>query len=173
MALWKETGAAPQKDQREAAPMTPVTQDAAAKADLGFAAELGTTARKSAPREGSESVIGGGVTIVGKIDGAGNVRLGGRFEGDVDIQGDLTIEPGAKLTGTLRARSITIAGEIEGNVERAERVELLPTAMVTGDITARTLIVASGSKLRGRSNVGWEEGAPAKAPLTLDNRQAS
>ena len=173
MALWKETGAAPQRDQKETAPLGPTTQDAAAKADLGFAAELGATARKSAPRESNESVIGGGVTIVGKIDGAGSVRLGGRFEGDVDIQGDLTIEAGAKLTGTLRARSITIAGEIEGNVERAERVELLPSAMVSGDITARTLIVASGAKVRGRSNVGWDEGTNAKAPLTLDNRQAS
>jgi cytoskeletal protein CcmA (bactofilin family) len=172
MALWKETAAAP-REQREAALTAPVASEAAAKADLGFAAELGTTARKAPPREGNESVIGGGVTIVGKIDGAGNVRLGGRFEGDVDIQGDLTIEAGAKLTGTLRAHAITIAGEIEGNVERAERVELLPTAMVTGDITARTLIVASGSKLRGRSNVGWEEGMSAKAPLTLDNRHAS
>ena len=173
MALWKEA-AAVAKDQKEKEPvtMTPVTPEASVKADLGFAAELGTTTRRAPARDGGESGIGGGVTIIGKIDGAGNVRLGGRFEGDVDIQGDLTIEAGAKLTGTVRAQSITIAGEIEGNVENAERIELLPSAVVNGDLTARSMIVAAGSRLRGRSNIG-DDATPAKTPLTLDNRHVS
>jgi cytoskeletal protein CcmA (bactofilin family) len=178
MALWKDSAAV----QKEAAPISPaapaasaapVTLESTAKADLGFAAELGSVARRTPARDGNESVIGGGVTIVGKIDGAGNVRLGGRFEGDVDIQGDLTIEAGAKLTGSVRALSITIAGEIEGNVESAARVELLPTAIVNGDLKAGTLIVAAGSKMRGRCDFGWDEETPAKAQLTLGSRQAS
>src|SRR5579884_3468338 len=104
MALWKEATAA-QKDVKE---VPEITLDPTAKSDLEFAAELGTVARRAAPRESKETVIGGEITIVGRIDGAGNVRLAGRFEGDVNIDGDLTIETGAKLTGSVRAHAVVL-----------------------------------------------------------------
>jgi cytoskeletal protein CcmA (bactofilin family) len=169
MALWKEATAA-QKDAPD------IALEATAKSDLAFAAELGTMPRqspRSAPREGSETVIGGGITIVGRIDGMGNVRLAGRFEGDVNIEGDLTIEAGAKLTGSVRAHAVALAGEIEGNIEGAARVELMATGVLNGDLKAGTLVVAAGSKMRGRAEFGWGDETPAKAQLTLGSRQAS
>ena len=42
-----------------------------------------------------ESLIAADVTIEGKIEGAGHVRIAGRFKGDVNVQGDLpTLTPG-------------------------------------------------------------------------------
>jgi len=166
MALWKEATAA-QKDVPE------ITLDPTAKSDLEFAADLGSVARRSAPREGKETVIGGEITIVGRIDGAGNVRLAGRFEGDVNIDGDLTIETGAKLTGSVRAHAVMLGGEIEGNIDGALRVELMPTGVLNGDLKAGTLVVAAGSKMRGRVEFGWGEETSAKAQLTLGSRHAS
>ena len=49
--------------------------------------------------EGKESLIASDLTIEGKIEGAGHIRIAGRFKGDVHVQGDLTIEVGAKLNG--------------------------------------------------------------------------
>src|SRR5690349_18123404 len=62
-------------------------------------------------KEAKESVIASGLTIDGKIEGAGLVRMAGRFNGDVNVDGDLTIEPGAKITGSVRASTVTIGGE--------------------------------------------------------------
>ncbi len=133
--------------------------------------------RRQAPREAKESlqesVIASGITITGKIDGAGHVRIAGQFEGDVHIKGDLTIESGAKLTGSVRAESVTIGGEIEGNIESAASVEILSTGVLNGDLKAGTLTVASGSRMRGRVEFGWSDEAPSKATLTLGARQAS
>ena len=53
--------------------------------------------------DGVESVISGNLTIEGKIEGAGNVRMAGRFKGDVRIDGNFNIEPGAHLTGAVAA----------------------------------------------------------------------
>jgi len=108
-------------------------------------------------RETRESVIAADITIEGKIDGTGHVRLAGRFKGDVNIQGDLTVEAGAKLTGSVRANSVTVAGEIEGNIDSAVRVELLETGVLNGDLKAGTLTVVSGSRMRGRVEFGWSE----------------
>ncbi len=113
--------------------------------------------RTDADRARKESLIASDITIEGKIEGSGSVRIAGKFKGDVNVQGDLTIEPGAKLTGAVRADKVTIAGELEGNIDGASRVELQPTAVVTGDITAGSLTVASGARMRGQASFGWDE----------------
>jgi hypothetical protein len=47
------------------------------------------------------------------------VRIAGRFKGDINVRGDLTIENGAKVNGSVRAERVTIAGELTGNIETA------------------------------------------------------
>src|SRR5439155_65511 len=69
-------------------------------------APLPTISRRAPVRESRESLIAGDITIEGKIEGAGHVRLAGRFKGDVHIQGDLTVDAGAKLTGSIRANAV-------------------------------------------------------------------
>lgn len=188
MAIWKET-TTPKKD---VTPMTPAASPAPetvvpqTQSDFPVDLALSTppsassavssaTARRTAPREAKESVIAADITISGKIDGAGHVRIAGRFEGDVHIQGDLTIEQGAKLTGSVRAGSVAIAGEVEGNIESAASVEMLSTGVLNGDLKAGMLTVASGSKMRGKVEFGWneEEGGAGKSNLKLGARQAS
>jgi cytoskeletal protein CcmA (bactofilin family) len=109
-----------------------------------------------------ESLIADDVTIEGKIEGGGSVRLAGKFKGDVNVQGDLTIDAGAKLTGSVRADKVTIAGELEGNVEEASRIDLLQTGVVIGDLKSGTLTVAAGARMRGQAEFGWDDGSGAK-----------
>ncbi|NLC60059.1 MAG: polymer-forming cytoskeletal protein [Gammaproteobacteria bacterium] len=120
--------------------------------------------RASAPAA-KESLIAANLTIEGKIEGTGHVRIAGQFKGDVNVKGDLTIERGARLNGGVRAEKVTVAGDLEGNIESAERVELLDSAVLNGDLKAGTLTVAAGSRIRGHIECGWDDGderAPAK-----------
>jgi cytoskeletal protein CcmA (bactofilin family) len=113
-----------------------------------------------APRQQSaakESLIAADLAIEGKIEGTGNVRIAGKFKGDVNVQGDLTIEQGAKLTGGVRARRVVIAGELEGNIEAAQLVELQQGGVLVGDVKAGSLTVATGARMRGQADFGWED----------------
>ena len=116
-----------------------------------------------------ESLIAADVTIEGKIEGSGHVRIAGKFKGDVNVQGDLTIEAGAKVTGGVRAKKVIIAGELEGNVEGASRVELLEGGVLLGDVKAGSLTVAAGSRMRGQADFGWEDKATVKANGHVDS----
>jgi cytoskeletal protein CcmA (bactofilin family) len=118
-----------------------------------------STPMPSAPRAGGESVIAPDIAIEGTISGQGHVRIAGRFKGDVNVQGNLTIEAGAKVTGSVRAATVTIAGELEGNIESATRVELQQTGVLVGDVKSGSLTVAAGSKMRGTVEFGWDEKA--------------
>jgi cytoskeletal protein CcmA (bactofilin family) len=132
------------------------------------------SARYEAERARSESLIAADIMIEGKIEGAGSVRIAGKFKGDVNVQGDLTIESGAKLNGGVRADKVVIAGELEGNVESATLVNLLPTAVVVGDVKAGSLTVAAGARMRGHADFGWEDvKIVTKAPKGFSNGSES
>jgi len=120
-------------------------------------------ARAAGAAPGKESLIASDLTIEGKIEGGGSVRIAGKFKGDVNVQGDLTIEAGAKLTGSVRADKVTIAGELEGNVVEASRIDLLQTGTVIGDLKTRSLAVAAGATMRGKAEFGGEDGQGPRA----------
>ena len=122
-----------------------------------------SAARTASTPQAKESLIASDLTIEGKIEGTGHVRIAGRFKGDVNVQGDLTIEAGAKLTGGVRAKRVIIAGELEGNIDGAVRVELLEGGVLIGDVKAGSLTVAAGSRMRGQADFGWEDKQAAKA----------
>lgn len=155
MPIWKEQ--TPSK--KEPATVTPepvVKSEPLMRVDPSPSVDL---PRRTPERDVKESFLAENLTIEGKIEGAGHVRLAGRFKGDVNVQGHLTIEPGAKLTGGVRANTVIIGGELEGNIEAAARVELLATGVLNGDLKAGSLTVAAGSRMRGQMEFGWEEKA--------------
>jgi len=170
MAIWKETS----PPKKEALTMTP---EPALKREPDFSADVAPIPapgpRRAPSRDARESVIASDITIEGKIEGAGHIRLAGRFKGDVHIQGDLTIDNGAKLTGSVRANAVAIAGDVEGNIESAARVELLESGVLTGDLKAGTLTVAAGSRMRGRAEFGWGDEPGTKSGLSLGSGQSS
>jgi cytoskeletal protein CcmA (bactofilin family) len=173
MAIWKDPTSSNKEAMKEAAVVAP-TPEPSVKRDHDYLADIApASTRRTAPREAKESIISSDITITGKIDGAGHVRLAGKFEGDVHIQGDLTIESGAKLTGAVRANAVAIGGEVEGNIESAASVEILSTGVLIGDLKAGTLTVASGSRMRGRVEFGWGDDIISKSTLTLGTRQVS
>jgi cytoskeletal protein CcmA (bactofilin family) len=177
MSLWKDNTAAkpapsvaptpipaaaptpvPSRDVRDSARV-----ESGARPEPAPSTASATAARPAPGASTKESLIASGITIEGKIEGGGSVRIAGRFKGDVNVQGDVTIEAGAKLTGTVLADKVTIAGELEGNVERATRIDLLATGVVVGDLKARSLAVEIGATMRGRAEFGGEEGEGAKS----------
>jgi cytoskeletal protein CcmA (bactofilin family) len=154
MALWKDQYGREQNTP-DAAP-----EKAAAVAtniETARAPAAATAAPAARAGEVKESVLAAGLTIEGKIEGAGNVRVAGSFKGDVHVQGNLTIEQGAKITGSVRANTVIVGGELEGNIDAATRVELLQTGVLNGDLKAGSLTVAAGSRMRGRAEFGWDE----------------
>lgn len=159
MALWKDNSSATAtKDVPVTLTPEPVMERAPAQP-----ADLAPVAARPTRRELKESVIAAEISISGKIDGSGHVRIAGRFEGDVNIKGDLTIDPGATLNGSIRAESVAVAGAVEGNIESAHTVELQATGVIEGDLKAGTLTVAAGSRMRGRVEFGWGDETPPES----------
>jgi cytoskeletal protein CcmA (bactofilin family) len=160
MALWKETPApapAPAPSGTPAAPASTVTElhkSAAPAQDNSDATRRMASAPKPA---GGESVIGPELTIEGKIQGGGDVRIAGRFKGDVAVDGNFRIDGGARLEGQVKASVVVVGGELQGNIDAAKHVDVLSTGVIVGDVKAASITVAAGSRMRGHVEFGWDD----------------
>ena len=173
MSLWKDNTAARQTSTSTPELKEPTRFDAASKPEFAANPVPAPVGRAEHSAARKESLIAADITIEGKIEGGGSVRIAGKFKGDVNVQGDLTIEPGAKLTGSVRADKVTIAGELEGNVEEASLVTLLETGVVIGDLRAGSLSVAAGARVRGQAEFGWDDNSPKGAKQRIGQRLES
>lgn len=165
MALWKDTttqagsgpaqnfsntAAAPQREP-EKTNVAPLTPEATRRPPVKEAQRL----------DMKESVLAADLTIEGKIVGSGHVRIAGRFKGDVQVDGNVTLDTGAHLEGQVKASVVTVGGELIGNIDNAKRVELLEGGVINGDVKAGSLTVAAGSRMRGQVEFGWDDARPS------------
>jgi cytoskeletal protein CcmA (bactofilin family) len=154
MAVWDRSEPAPAAPP--AAPTPPVSLDA-----------------NRAPKERTdmkESLIAAGLSIEGKIVGNGHVRVAGKFKGDIQVEGNLHIDGGARVEGMVRANEVIVSGELQGNIEGAKRVDLQQGGTITGDVKAGSLSVASGSRMRGAVEFGFDDSAKPAALVTDKGR---
>lgn len=78
-----------------------------------------------------------------------NLRINGKFEGDLDTKGTLTISENADIKAGIIGENIIIAGKVRGNVKATKELSLIPPAVVTGDIQTPRLAVTPGAILQG------------------------
>jgi cytoskeletal protein CcmA (bactofilin family) len=161
MALWKETGSNPSPS----ASGTPAASGSSTVTELhGKTPERAPEAPpavastpRATPRSGTESVIAAELAIEGKIVGGGDVRIAGRFKGDVQVDGNFRIDPGARLEGQVRAGVVVVGGELQGNIDAAKQLDVLSTGVIVGDVKAASITVAAGSRMRGHVEFGWDD----------------
>src|SRR3982751_3633451 len=122
MSLWKENTVAKPAPESSYSPLVEAKEPARVEPMPKPQPTVARVAATIVPRK--ESLIAADLTIEGKIEGGGSVRIAGKFKGDVNVEGDLTIEAGAKLTGSVRADKVVISGELEGNVLGASSIDL-------------------------------------------------
>ncbi len=169
MALWKDsnTGTSPAPAVPAPTPAPAPQREPASVASLNpDAARRPAPAAAPVPHRGDmkESHIASDLMIEGKISGTGHVRIAGKFKGDVQVDGNVTLDAGARLEGHVKASVVIVSGELIGNIESAKRVELLESGVINGDVKAGSLTVSAGSRMRGQVEFGYEaEGRATKS----------
>jgi len=172
MALWKDSPTGTSPAPTNSPGMAPAPHHPREPEKTNVASLTPEAPRRPAPasapapaqrQEHRESHISADLTIEGKIVGSGHIRIAGRFKGDVQVEGNVSLEAGARLEGHVKANVVSVGGELIGNIENAKRVELLETGVINGDVKAGSLTVAAGSRMRGQVEFGYETEGRAKS----------
>lgn len=78
-----------------------------------------------------------------------NLRINGKFEGNLESRGNLTIAPTAVVIADIIGDNIIVGGKIRGRITAKERLTLLPTAVVEGSVFPAKLNITEGAVLEG------------------------
>jgi len=82
-----------------------------------------------------------------------NLRINGKFEGILEVRGNLTLGPTAMVQADIVGDNVIIGGKVKGKVTAKERLTLLPTAIVDGDIFPARLNITEGAIFEGKCSM--------------------
>jgi cytoskeletal protein CcmA (bactofilin family) len=107
------------------------------------------------------TLLGKGSEFEGKLSFEGQVRIDGKYSGQIATRDVLVIGEGAKVSAEISAGTVIINGTVEGNIKATGLVELHPPARVKGSIETPALSMDKGVIFEGQCKM---ENLQGKAP---------
>ena len=107
-----------------------------------------------AGNEHENSIIGEGSIFEGQFFIAGNLRIDGKFEGDIKTEDTLLVGPSGKVkTNNIQASKVQLSGTMIGNIEASEEVKVSESGRLLGNINAPSVSLAQGVVIKGEINI--------------------
>lgn len=106
-----------------------------------------------APQVKADTVISKGMTLTGTLKGKGTVRVEGIVEGEISLDGALTVAVSGTVKGPVAVNVLRVAGNIEGNATVKDHLCLERTGHIQGDIETVSLVIEDGGRLNGRTTM--------------------
>ncbi len=106
------------------------------------------------------TVIGPELTIEGKIQSDGQVRLEGLLLGDIECN-SFTLGKEGEMKGKIAAEEVFLHGQLTGKISGGQ-VLMFADAIVKGDITHKGISIEMGARYDGRLKAFVERKTKAK-----------
>ncbi|MFZ5471492.1 MAG: bactofilin family protein [Myxococcota bacterium] len=123
----------------------------------------------SAKAGGVPTLLGKGSEFEGKLTFEGEVRIDGKFTGQISTKDTLIIGEGAKVSAEIHAGTIIVHGSVEGNLHATQTIELNTPGRVKGSIETPSLKMDRGVVFEGTCKMeslgAKSSGIPAPAPM--------
>jgi cytoskeletal protein CcmA (bactofilin family) len=109
------------------------------------------------------TLLGKGSEFTGKLTFEGQVRIDGKFNGEISTKDTIVIGDGARVEATISAGTVIIHGTVVGNVTAAQIIELKQPGRVKGDLNTPALTIERGASYDGTCRM--EAGGKQPPPL--------
>ncbi len=101
----------------------------------------------------TNAFLGADTEFEGKLSFKGEVRIFGRFKGEILTDGTLIVGETASLESNIEVSHIIISGEVRGNITASDRIEIRAPAKVFGNIETPVLVIAEGVVFEGNCSM--------------------
>ncbi len=96
------------------------------------------------------SLIAKHLEIKGDINGAGDLKIDGKINGNINLEGNLFLSESAEIQGNISAVNFETNGLIEGNILVKEKLTIGSKSKIVGDIKTKILIIEEGAEINGK-----------------------
>ncbi len=97
----------------------------------------------------ASSIIGKEAGFKGTLKDEESIRIDGKFEGKIQVGGNVIIGKDAIVEANIQAKSVSIGGKVIGDIDSEERVELFSSGSLEGKVKASDLTIAEGAFFNG------------------------
>lgn len=113
------------------------------------------------------TLLGKGSEFEGKLTFEGQVRIDGKFSGQIFTKDVLVIGDGARVNAEITAGTVIVNGQVEGNIRATQIIELHQPGRIKGNLETPALSMDKGVIFEGSckmENLGKPAAATAPAP---------
>lgn len=94
-------------------------------------------------------MLGPNLLVHGRLSGKGDVVVDGRLEGDVAVEGTVTIGVNGVVVAAVEAETVIVDGVVQGNVRGSTAVAVRAGGRVEGDVRSPRVAIDDGGTLQG------------------------
>ncbi len=112
------------------------------------------------------TLLGKGSEFDGKLTFEGQVRIDGKFSGQIFTKDTLVVGEGARVNAEINAGTVIVNGVVEGNIKATQLIELHTPGRVKGNLETPSLSIDKGVMFEGSCKMdGAKGGSSTPTPL--------
>jgi len=112
------------------------------------------------------TLLGKGSEFDGKLTFEGQVRIDGKFSGQIFTKDTLVVGEGARVNAEINAGTVIVNGVVEGNIKATQLIELHQPGRVKGNLETPALSIDKGVMFEGSCKMdGTKGGSSTPTPL--------
>ena len=112
------------------------------------------------------TLLGKGSEFDGKLTFEGQVRIDGKFSGQIFTKDTLVVGEGARVNAEINAGTVIVNGVVEGNIKATQLIELHTPGRVKGNLETPSLSIDKGVMFEGSCKMdGAKGGSQTPTPL--------
>ncbi|MEF2967594.1 polymer-forming cytoskeletal protein [Paenibacillus sp. M1] len=101
----------------------------------------------------TDTLIGRGSTIEGKLECKANLRIEGKFQGEIDCGGQVIVGETGEAKSNIIGTDIIVAGKVIGDIVSQGRLTITSSGQVDGNVSVAKLVIIEGGLLNGSSHM--------------------
>jgi cytoskeletal protein CcmA (bactofilin family) len=111
------------------------------------------------------TLLGKGSEFDGKLTFEGQVRIDGKFSGQIFTKDTLVVGEGARVNAEINAGTVIVNGVVEGNIKATQLIELHTPGRVKGNLETPSLSIDKGVMFEGSCKMDSKVGTQTPTPL--------
>ena len=115
------------------------------------------------PAPSGGTIIGESISVKGRMISREELQLNGELNGELELDGRLTVGVKGKVDANVKAREVIVAGSMKGNVQAAERLVLRKGAHLEGDVKTAGIVIEDGAYFKGGIDITGAAAAAGKS----------
>ncbi|TYA15251.1 polymer-forming cytoskeletal protein [Paenibacillus faecis] len=102
---------------------------------------------------GTDTLIGKGSSAEGKLECQTNLRIEGKFYGDIECGGQVVIGETGEALSNIKGSDIVVAGKVIGDITSQGRLTITGSGQVEGTVNVAKLVIVEGGLLNGSAQM--------------------